>query len=71
MSSVIEPGVYRRSSKGKLEAVQFDLNNASNTNGNGINLMPATPVPDVNGPTALVITRSALKRLFEEIKDEL
>jgi len=71
MSSIIEPGVYRRTRDGKLDSIQFDLNSASDTQGNGVNLMPAAPVDDTGGPKSLVITKGAFKRIYEQIKGEL
>jgi len=71
-NSVIEPGVYaRRARGGKLEAVQFDINRASAEKGNGINLMPSAPVPDTHGPTALMVSVPALRRILAELGEEL
>jgi len=71
MSSKIEEGVYRRPKSGKVEAIQIDLNRAARTAGNGINVMPAQEIPNVNGQeVAVTITRTAWLRLRDQI-DEL
>jgi hypothetical protein len=69
LSSIIEPGVYRRNRDGELDAVEIRLNSASDTAGNGINLMPATPVPDNN--QAIVLSATFLRRLLDAIGAEL
>ena len=70
-SSKIEDGVYARRKDDAVVAVQIHLNTASEASGNGINLAPATPLPEPeSGRLSLFLTANAIRRLCAAIEDE-
>jgi hypothetical protein len=68
-NSKVEDGVYVRRKDGRVEAVQIHLNTASEADGNGINLAPATPLPEPeSGRLSLFLTARAVRRLHDAVE---